>query len=114
MLIEAGAEVDARTNDCWTPLHSACRWDQTEAVELLLSCGADINACTTGNQTALHLASANAATGNTLRLLLMNRYIDITIKNKMGETANDICLRSNPYAGLFEMAEDHIRNLLPS
>lgn len=58
LLQGAGGCVHARTVDGWTPLHSAARWGQVEAVQLLLSNGADINATTSGQQTPLHLAAA--------------------------------------------------------
>ena len=43
MLLEAGAEVNARNRDGGTPLHSAAFLGQYEAVELLLENGADVN-----------------------------------------------------------------------
>lgn len=67
VLISSGAHIHAVTLDGWTPLHSAALWDQhkvratcpqssRKAVEILLCAGADVNACTHGGQTALHLA----------------------------------------------------------
>ncbi len=49
--------MDARTEDQWTPLHCAARWNQVEAAQLLLQAGADPNATTQGGLTPLLLAA---------------------------------------------------------
>ena len=59
ILAEAGAEINARTIDGWTPLHSASQWGQHEVAGYLLHRGADINAQTHGLQTPLHLAASS-------------------------------------------------------
>ena len=43
VLIDAGADVNARREDGWTPLHIATRKDSPELVEWLLGAGADTN-----------------------------------------------------------------------
>lgn len=112
-LLRGGADVDSRTLDDWTPLHSACRWSHVEAASLLLRCRAQLNAKTNSAQTPLHLASANKDNKAVLELLLSQENVDITSKNSIGETALQICQRSNPFAYLFQMAEDHINRLTP-
>ena len=42
--IAAGANVNAKSADGHTPLHSASRWAQNEIAELLIAAGADVNA----------------------------------------------------------------------
>lgn len=49
--------VDQRSSDEWTPLHCAAFGNQAEAVEFLLSKGADQNARTRLNETPLDLAT---------------------------------------------------------
>jgi ankyrin repeat protein len=60
-LIEAGAEVDARSTNSMknTPLHAAAAGRKVNVVRLLLSEKADSNAKQTGGWTALHAAAQN-------------------------------------------------------
>jgi ankyrin repeat protein len=48
--------VNATQHGGWTALHSAAQNDDFEAVQLLLSLGADVKARADNNQTALDLA----------------------------------------------------------
>ncbi|XP_040278417.1 ankyrin repeat domain-containing protein 49-like [Bufo bufo] len=103
-LIAKGADVHTVTVDGWTPLHSACKWNNAVA-SFLLQNGADINAQTKGSLTPLHLAAANRDCCQLLELLLMNRYIKPQLTNKLGETAYEIARRTDMYHYLFEMAD---------
>ena len=47
MLIDAGADVNARDTDEWTPLHFAARYASSDVVKMLIEAGADVNARTT-------------------------------------------------------------------
>ena len=44
LLINHGADVNAKNDDAGTPLHAASMKDNKEIVELLINRGADINA----------------------------------------------------------------------
>jgi len=35
VLLNAGANIEVRDNDCWTPLHAAAHWGQAESCEIL-------------------------------------------------------------------------------
>jgi len=44
LLIDKGADVDAKNQNCETPLHLAAMYCKTELAELLIEKGADVNA----------------------------------------------------------------------
>ena len=68
MLVENGANVNARQQQGWTPLHAAAQNGDEELVQLLLEKGADREARSEGGQTALDLAMVNGH-GGVARLL---------------------------------------------
>ncbi|XP_067658565.1 ankyrin repeat domain-containing protein 49-like [Haliotis asinina] len=110
-LYSHGADISAKTVDGWQPLHSASRWNSTSVASFLLDCGADINAQTNGGLTPLHLASSEQDSRETLELLLMNPFIDASIKTKVGETAKQICQRTSSHHWLFEIVDDSVNKI---
>ncbi|HOB41730.1 MAG TPA: ankyrin repeat domain-containing protein, partial [Bacillota bacterium] len=57
-LVAAGAEVNARDENGWTPLMFAAAWADIETVSVLFEAGADVNASSTSGWTALMSAMA--------------------------------------------------------
>ncbi len=58
VLVAAGADVNARSADGWTPLMRAAQRGDAEWVQLLLAAGADPSPATPAGWTAVRLASA--------------------------------------------------------
>jgi Ankyrin repeats (3 copies) len=70
-LLKAGADVNAKNKNGWTPLHAAAGSNLSPAVlEVLLKAGADVNAKTADGVTPLHLAAANNPSPAVLEVLL--------------------------------------------
>lgn len=63
MLVHAGADVNARQQLGWTPLHGAADSGVRETVELLLEHGADLAATHDGGKTALDIAREKGHAG---------------------------------------------------
>lgn len=49
-LLSVGADVGMKTELGWTPLHSACKWNNYQAVARLLAAGADPKALSDGGK----------------------------------------------------------------
>ena len=69
--VSAGADLGARTEGGWTPLHvAAANTQNPSVVTALLDAGANISARTEGGLTPLHVAAGNAEDPIIVRLLL--------------------------------------------
>lgn len=84
-LIDAGADVNARSSDEWTPLMLATIKGHTQMVEALLKNGADSNARNRKGWTALMFA-VSMSDADTLRILL-SAGANINARDKEGKTA---------------------------
>lgn len=62
--------ANAIDDDGWAPLHVAARFGSTDAVDVLVQAGADINAVTEDKESAVLLASAQVSSAEVLRKLL--------------------------------------------
>ena len=72
-----GADINLPDSNGRTPLHVASAVDYPQMVEFLIEMGADIKTLTKSeNQTPLHYAAKNDATGSLKVLLNHNAYID--------------------------------------
>lgn len=103
ILIQYGADVNARTEYQWTPLHSAVKWSNAEIAALLLQHGADVNALSEGQQTPLHIASTVSNCRETAMTLLLEPNCDSGALNNSNETAAEIARRTGLSYALFEM-----------
>ncbi|MHC4463638.1 MAG: ankyrin repeat domain-containing protein [Planctomycetota bacterium] len=56
-LLSKGADVNARDEDDWAPLHYAAHYGQKEAAKVLISKAADVNAKNESGKTPLHVAA---------------------------------------------------------
>ena len=77
----AGADVNAKDENGWTPLHHAATWDSKEIVELLIAKGADVNAKNDDESTPLHYAETKEVAE-----LLIAKGADVNAKDEDGET----------------------------
>ena len=84
MLIDRGADVNARAGNDATPLHCAAEMDKPEALALLLSRGADLHAVANVDDTVLHYAALNGRLAATK--LLVAKGADVHAKNTIGLT----------------------------
>jgi ankyrin repeat protein len=58
LLVESGADVNARQQGGWTAIHAAAQHGDEATADLLLANGADPNPCTEDGATAADLAEA--------------------------------------------------------
>lgn len=84
ILIDAGADLNSRNTDGWTPLAMAARYRSPAHVELLLDAGADIEATNKYGMTPLYLslAAENPATST----LLVERGASISAVTNEGKS----------------------------
>lgn len=88
LLIEAGANVNAKGNYEDTPLHIAAKKSNNKVIDLLINAGADQNAKNYYEQTPLMLAvSKSRANEEDIKSLIQGDKIDINMKKRDGATA---------------------------
>jgi len=104
LLLHHGADPLATTEDGWTPLHSAAKWNCVLVAELLLL-STPVNCVTRGGQTPLHLACLASSSRDTVELLLSQPEVDPGLKNSQGDTAREVAARTGNLAPLFDCVE---------
>jgi len=90
--LAAGADVNAKDDNGWTPLHEAAWHGRKEIVELLIANGADVNPQDVNGWTPLHHAARNGH--KEIAELLIAKGADVDAKNEDGETPLDWAIRN--------------------
>ncbi len=88
--LAAGAYVNAKADDGFTPLHYATRVDNKEIAELLIAKGADVNAKDDGGRTPLHAAAGGGY--KEIAELLIENGADVNAKHEVGWTPLDFAI----------------------
>jgi TPR repeat protein len=89
----AGADVNVRAQDGYTPLMAAVLKGNLGVVREVVSGGADLNAQSSTGWTALMFAAKDQPA---LLPTLLNAGADKTLKNNLGQTAYDVALMFQP------------------
>ena len=93
LLLERGAEIEARNKINCTPLHYAAEKNSTESVQLLLDRGAEIEAKNENNHAPLHYAAWKNITESVK--LLLERGADIEARDLNNHTPLHFAARGN-------------------
>lgn len=114
VLLEAGAQVDAKNSGGYTPLDLAVlvrEWDTTEAVRLLLDADATLDARLPNGEPLVHTAIASRRDDDPLLALLLSKAprSALEARNSKRQTALDVAVES----GSVRVAE-RIRGALAS
>ena len=108
-MLAAGADVNAQTDDGWTPLYRALFANRLikpqvlpatheAAIQLLLAAGSDINLRTADGETPLARAVVNKNL-NVINMLLLAPGADVDVRNNAGETPLHTAVRTAAYWG---------------
>ena len=89
-LIEEGADVNAKDDNGYLPLHYAVRNDNIDLVELLIEEGADVNAKDDWGRTPLHWAKSEEITE-----LLIEEGTNVNAKDDEGRSPLDWAVERN-------------------
>jgi ankyrin repeat protein len=86
LLLEKGANANARTNEGKTPLHMASMRGWLEVAKLLFKYGADVNGKDADHWTPLHFALEYNWTGPKVALWLIELVVDVNSEDNDGYT----------------------------
>jgi ankyrin repeat protein len=87
LLIERGADLEAKTKHGATALHFACLHGRDDLVQILVDSKADVNAQANNGATALMWAGQNRLFGEKIIPILMQTGADVTLKDEDGSSA---------------------------
>lgn len=109
LIDECKVDVNSVDDDGWTALHVAARFSATEAVQILVNAGCEVNAKTEDNETAVLLASAQESSAEVLRQLLKNGA-DLSLYRDTALTPSRLILGRKDFGQLCILL-DHINTL---
>ena len=92
LLLDAGAQVNAKDRKGATPLYRAVLWGDTKILNLLLAHGADINIKALEGDTPLHVAAIHGASKSKW---LLEHGAEVNAKNKRGDTPLSLAQKYN-------------------
>jgi len=92
LLLDAGADLEARTTEGLTALHVACQRGHLSIATLLLDWDADISPQTKDHNLPLHFAATNGHVDVVALLLERGRPEQLSIRNSMGRRAAEVSL----------------------
>ena len=84
ILIDNGADVNAKDREGFTPLHQAVEYGDEATTEMLIGRGADVNAKDNYGNTPLHQSSDLK-----IARILISKGASFIVKNENGETPLD-------------------------
>ncbi|PNS14791.1 hypothetical protein CAC42_2020 [Sphaceloma murrayae] len=86
LLLDHGADVQAKSTGGWTPLHNACAQGSHGIVSTLLRAGSDCNARLFNGRTPLHVA-AEAGHVDVVKVLLADDHVKRVARDSFGFTS---------------------------
>lgn len=107
-LLDAGANVDAKSTLGYTPLHAAVRGGRAIVADLLIRRGADVDARDTQMSTPLHVA-AWRNTSNVVKVLL-TAGANPCLRDVRGDRPIDVVRNASTCRELKEMLVKAVRN----
>lgn len=105
-LIRKGADINAKDNTQWTPLHWASHAGRKEIAELLIMSGVLVNAQEYQGMTPLHIATLLGY--EYIVELLLVHGADKHIKDKDEETAEDMAVRHHKKIEIREILSNYL------